>query len=156
MSKSLNRVRRALEAANLDAKIVELSDGTRTAAEAASTVGCDIDQIAKSVIMAGSNSGQLYLFVTAGGKRVDEEKAAALAGEHLTRADAQVVRSRTGFAIGGVSPVGHLTSVNAFFDSHLLKFSQIWAAAGTPHHVFGCDPAALLQILDTQASDFTS
>jgi len=154
MSKSLKRVRAALEAAGCDVDIKEMLEGTRTAAQAAAAVGCEIDQIAKSIIFAGAQTGGLYLFITAGGNQVDPAKAAALAGEELTRADASEVRRLTGFAIGGVSPVGHLTAPNTFFDARLTDFDVIWAAAGTPRHIFAIKPEALGQTTDTQPSDF--
>ena len=82
------------------------------------------------------------LFLTAGGNRVDADKAAALAGEPLGKADAALIRAQTGFAIGGVAPVGHLNPIRAFLDPRLTEFDVVWAAAGTPRHVFPMDPAA--------------
>lgn len=154
MSKSLKRVRAALEAAGLEPQIVETALA-RTAADAASAVGCDVDQIAKSIVFRGETSGKALLFMTAGGNRVDTEKAAAVAGEPLGKADAALVRAQTGFAIGGVSPVGHLNPINAFMDLRLMEFPLVWSAAGTPHHVFAAEPQVLLQISGAQQSDFT-
>ncbi|MBI1492078.1 YbaK/EbsC family protein [Halocynthiibacter styelae] len=156
MSKSLKRVRAALEDAGVVVEIVEMSEGTRTAAEAAAAAGCEIDQIAKSIIFAGAESGGLFLFITAGGNQVDPVKASALAGEELVRADAGEVRKMTGFAIGGVSPVGHLTAPTTFFDKRLSDFDVVWAAAGTPRHIFAIRPAVLSEITKTEQSDFTS
>lgn len=156
MSKSLKRVRAALEAAGCNVEIKEMQDGTRTAAEAAAAAGCDIDQIAKSIIFAGAQTGGLFLFVTAGGNQVDPTKAAKLAGEDLIRADAGEVRRMTGFAIGGVSPVGHLTAPRTFFDSRLMDFDIVWAAAGTPRHIFAIPPTDLCRFLNVQTSEFTS
>ena len=110
MSKSLKRVRAALEAAGIDTEIVE-TPLARTAADAATAIGCEIDQIAKSIIFRGEVRGDAILFLTAGGNQVDPARAAALAGEALGKADAALVRAQTGFAIGGVSPVGHLNPV---------------------------------------------
>lgn len=154
MSKSLKRVRAALETAGIDTRIVE-TPLARTAQDAADAVGCDVDQIAKSIIFRGETSNTAILFLTAGGHRVDPAKATALAGEPLGKADAALVRSQTGFAIGGVSPVGHLNPIRAFFDPRLAEFDQIWAAAGTPHHVFTAKPSEIQQLTDAQTSDFT-
>ncbi len=156
MSKSLKRVRAALEEAGVAVEIVEMSEGTRTAAEAAAAAGCEIDQIAKSIIFAGAESGGLFLFITAGGNQVDPEKASALAGEELVRADAGEVRKMTGFAIGGVSPVGHLTAPTTFFDKRLADFDVVWAAAGTPRHIFAICPTVLCETSKTEHTDFTT
>ena len=115
MSKSLARVEAALRDAGLDAEIREMGD-TRTALDAATAVGCEVDQIAKSIIFRGEDSGHVVLFLTAGGNRVDAAKATALAGQPLGKADANLIRAETGFAIGGVAPVGHLTEIAAFID----------------------------------------
>ncbi len=155
MSKSLKRVRATLEAAGLTPQIVE-TPLARTAADAAEAIGCEIDHIAKSIIFGGQDSGAALLFVTAGGNRVDNSKASALAGEPLGKADAALIRAQTGFAIGGVAPIGHLTKPRAWFDPRLLDFDLIWAAAGTPHHVFGLEPSKILRISGAQISDFTT
>ena len=155
MSKSLNRVRAALEAAGLAVEIRQTGDQTRTARQAAAVVGCALDQIVKSMIFRGAESGELMLFLTAGGNQVQEGKAAALAGEPLTRADAADVRARTGFAIGGVAPVGHINPIRAFADTHLIGFDRVWAAAGTPHHLFAIAPAALVALTGAEPGDFT-
>ncbi len=154
MSKSTARVRAALQAAGLDPQIRETALA-RTAADAAAAVGCAVDQIAKSIVFRGQTSGAALLFLTAGGNRVAEAKASALAGEPLGKADAALVRAQTGFAIGGVAPVGHLSPIRAFLDPRLLEFDLVWAAAGTPHHVFPIAPTDLLRISGAQAADFT-
>lgn len=139
MSKSLARVRMpALQAAGVAAEPLEMPGDTRTAEQAAAAAGCTLDQIVKSILFAG-DSGRLYLFLTAGGNRVDGARASALAGEVLGRADADQVRRVTGFAIGGVSPIGHLTPLPLWMDPRLLEFSQVWAAAGTAPYL--CDPS---------------
>lgn len=153
MSKSLKRVRAALEAAGIDTEIVE-TPLARTAADAATAIGCEIDQIAKSIIFRGEESGAAILFLTAGGNQVDPDRAAALAGEALGKADAALVRAQTGFAIGGVAPVGHLNPIRAFADTRLMDFDVVWAAAGTPHHVFRANPAELLRISGAQPAEF--
>src|SRR5690606_14541258 len=106
MSKSLQRVQSALKDAGIAALIRETDDSARTAEGAAAAVGCAVDQIAKSIIFRGEGSGHLVLFLTAGGNRVDAAKASALAGQRLGKADAGLIRAETGFAIGGVAPVG--------------------------------------------------
>jgi prolyl-tRNA editing enzyme YbaK/EbsC (Cys-tRNA(Pro) deacylase) len=155
MSKSLKRVRAALEAAGIETEIRETA-GSRTAQEAADAVGCTLDQILKSIIFRGQESGEAILFMTAGGNQVDAEKAARLAGEPLGRADAALVRAQTGFAIGGVAPLGHLTPPRAFFDPRLLDFDTVWTAAGTPTHVFAADPHPIQKISGAQVADFTT
>ncbi len=155
MSKSLKRVVSALEAAGISAEIAEMPEETRTAQQAADAAGCALDQILKSIIFRGEVSGTAILFMTAGGNQVDAAKASALAGEPLGKADAALIRGQTGFAIGGVAPIGHTTSIRAFLDPKLLKFPLIWAAAGTPRHIFSVDPSIILQISRAQLVDFT-
>lgn len=156
MSKSLKRVFSALAEAGLDIAPLELGPETRTAQQAADAAACTLDQIAKSVIFEGRTSGRAILFVTAGGNQVDPGKAGALAGEPLGKADAGLIRTQTGFAIGGVAPIGHLNPITSFFDPRLLDFGVIYAAAGTPRHIFPVDPQVLLQICGAQLSDFTA
>ena len=154
MSKSLKRVMRALGDAGLDIAPLELGPETRTAQQAADAVGCALDQIAKSVIFAGTETGKAILFVTAGGNKVDASKASLAAVEPLGKADAALIRAQTGFAIGGVAPIGHLNPITAFFDPRLIEFDVIYAAAGTPRHIFPIDPQVLLKIPDAQLYDF--
>lgn len=156
MSKSLKRVKQALSDAGMTCEIVETGTDTHTAAQAAEAAGCQLDQIVKSIIFRGDTSGQAILFLTAGGNRVDDQKAAICAGEPLGKADAALIRAQTGFAIGGVSPVGHLNPIQAFVDPKLMGFSTIWAAAGTPHHVFELTPAQLVDLTGGQVAEFTT
>lgn len=156
MSKSLKRVQIALTDAGIDADIREMADGTRTAQDAARAVGCHVDQIAKSIIFRGEDTGHVVLFLTAGGNLVDADKATAVAGQKLGKADAQQIRAETGFAIGGVSPVGHLTRIEAWIDPRLADFTEVWAAAGTPHHVFAISPADLIRVTGAVTADFTA
>ena len=155
MSKSLARVRTALQAAGLDTEPLEMPGETRTAEDAAAAAGCALDQIVKSVVFQGSTSGRLFLFLTAGGNKVDTTSAAALAGEPLARADVATVRAVTGFAIGGVAPIGHLTPLPVWIDPTLLTFATVWAAAGTPRHIFPVDPARLQQAAQAMSAPFT-
>ncbi|MDO5703613.1 MAG: YbaK/EbsC family protein [Paracoccus sp. (in: a-proteobacteria)] len=154
MSKSLTRVRAALAEAGLDAEILEMADSTRTAENASRAAGCHVDQIAKSIIFRGEDSGHVILFLTAGGNRVDPTKAARVAGQPLGKADAALIRAETGFAIGGVAPIGHLRPITAFFDRRLLDFPQVWAAAGTPRHIFAIAPDRLQAITRSCEADF--
>jgi prolyl-tRNA editing enzyme YbaK/EbsC (Cys-tRNA(Pro) deacylase) len=156
MSKSVERVRAALAAAGVAVELREMADETRTAQMAADAVGCSIDQIAKSILFLGADSGQLRLFVTAGGNQVDPARASALAGEALGRAEARLVREVTGFAIGGVAPLGHLTALPTWMDPRLTAFPLVWAAAGTPRHVFGIAPQMLAVITGATVADFTA
>ncbi len=153
MSKSLKRVTAALEAAGLAARPMEMAAETRTAVEAAAAAGCALDQIVKSILFQGA-SERLYLFLTAGGNRVDAEKAAALAGEPLGRADANSVRAVTGFAIGGVAPIGHLSALPLWADRRLMDFTEVWAAAGTPRHIFPVAPEDLIRVTGAVLADF--
>ena len=153
MSKSLKRVSAAL--AGETTEIRETGEA-KTALQAAAELGVEVDQIAKSIIFQGQTTGQALLFITAGGNQVCENKAAALADEPLGRADAALVRAQTGFAIGGVSPLAHKTPIRSFFDPRLMDFPLIWAAAGTPHHVFRLTPARLLEKSAAQHADFTT
>ena len=145
-----------LEATGIVHEILEMGEETRTAEQAASAAGCHIDQIAKSIIFQDAAKAQTVLFITAGGNQVDPKRAANVAQTELQRADAATVRAQTGFAIGGVAPIAHLSSPRAFFDPRLLEFTTIWAAAGTPKHIFSISAAELLTISDAQVIDFTS
>lgn len=155
MSKSLRRVRAALQAAGIESDIVEMAEGTRTAEDAARAAGCEVDQIVKSIIFRGEETGHVVLFLTAGGNRVSAAKASALAGQPLGKADAELIRAETGFAIGGVAPLGHLAPVRSHFDPRLLDFATLWAAAGTPRHIFAAAPEALLAATGATTAAFT-
>ena len=154
MSKSLARVRRAIAESGLRAEV--LTPGpSRTAEAAAAACCCDINQIVKSLIFQGE-SGQVYLFLTAGGNQLDPARAAGVAGEPLNRADAATVRTVTGFAIGGVAPIGHLSAPRIFADDTLLGFATVYAAAGTPEHVFSVEPGALFAACGARIAEFVA
>lgn len=155
MSKSLARVTLALRQGGVDAVPLEMPGETRTAEQAAAAAGCGLNQIVKSILFQGE-SGQLCLFLTAGGNQVDAARASALAGEPLGRADGRTVREVTGFAIGGVAPLGHLTPLPVWMDPTLLGFAQVWAAAGTPRHIFAIAPAELLALSGAVIADFVA
>ncbi|TDL84284.1 YbaK/EbsC family protein [Palleronia sediminis] len=154
MSKSLARVRAALRAAGIPAEPVESRVPTRTAAEAAAGIGVETDQIGKAIVFVGGTSGAPLLFLTAGSRRVDLDRAAALAGEALGRADAAAIRALTGFAIGGVAPLGATGPLRGFMDRRLFDFDTIWCAAGTPRHNFPAAPAALARATGAEIGDF--
>ncbi len=119
-----------------DFRVLEFDESTRTAADAAAAIGCTVAQIAKSLIFRAMDSGRPVLAIASGSVRVDEARLAALLGEDIGRADAAFVREQTGYAIGGVPPVGHRTPPVIFIDETLLAFDTIWAAGGTPNAVF--------------------
>ncbi|MEZ5811271.1 MAG: YbaK/EbsC family protein [Rhizobiaceae bacterium] len=121
-----------------------MGESTRTAEEAATRCGCAVDQIVKSLIFQGAQSGSLYLFLVRGSRRLDLDKAAAAAGEALQRADVRLVRERTGFAIGGVSPIGYDDPVPVFADEGLMAFDSVWSAAGAHDAVFEAAPGLLI------------
>jgi prolyl-tRNA editing enzyme YbaK/EbsC (Cys-tRNA(Pro) deacylase) len=121
---------------------------TRTSAEAAAAVGCTVGQIAKSIVFRAVSSQRPVLVLTSGVNRVSESAVAVLVGEPLAKADADFVRARTGFVIGGVPPVGHAESLITFIDEDLLQFAEIWAAAGTPNAVFRLTPEELVRLTD--------
>ena len=159
MSKSRRRVKAALDKLGLEDTIRETA-GATTAQMATDAVGCDVDKIGKSIIfligfLIGA-IGQVVLFITAGGQQVDRRKAEAIVGETLSKADSTLIRTTTGFAIGGVSPVAHKTPYPIYFDETLLKYDVIWVAAGTPSHVFRIPPDLLTQKISVQVYDFIS
>ena len=151
---SVDRVRAALLAAGHADTIQAFPEGTRSAAEAAAAEGCTVAQIAKSIVFrgvpepSGSGPDRVVLVVASGANRVNPAKAAACCagGMALRRADAAWVREATGFAIGGVSPVGHAAPPVVLVDRDLAAFDRVWAAAGSPTHVFATTPGELLRI----------
>lgn len=146
LSSSAQKVQTALDALGLGHKVMELPQSTRTAAEAAEAIGCQVEQIAKSLIFKRKHTQRPVLVVASGGNRVNEKKLAALLGEPIERADADFVRERTGFVIGGVPPLAHAEPLETFLDEDLWQYEAIWAAAGTPRAVFGLAPADLAKI----------
>jgi prolyl-tRNA editing enzyme YbaK/EbsC (Cys-tRNA(Pro) deacylase) len=148
---SVERVRAALLAAGHPDTITEFPEGTRTAADAAAAVGCTVAQIAKSIVFrAGARA---VVVIASGANRVDAAKVGEAIGEKVRRADADWVREATGFAIGGVSPLGHVAPPILLFDRDLLALDPIWAAAGSPAHVFRTDPATLARVTGAVVAD---
>ena len=139
-------MRQALDEAGLPAQILELPGAARTAKAAAEFLGCEVGQIANSLVFRGKTSGAALLVMSSGAKRVDLERLAQVAGEPVGKADADFVRHSTGFVIGGVAPVGHVAPLRTFVEESLAAHSEIWAAAGHPHTVFRLTYADLLRI----------
>lgn len=154
MSKSLKRVIKHAEDLELKIKVIEMLSSTKTAQQAADAVDCDLDQIVKSIIFHGKTSDTPVLFLTAGGNRVCANKASNTTDEPLGKADAGLIRTRTGFAIGGVSPIGHLNPIRCFVDPRLMDFDTLWAAAGTPNHLFSIGSDKLLAATKGVIADF--
>jgi prolyl-tRNA editing enzyme YbaK/EbsC (Cys-tRNA(Pro) deacylase) len=127
-------------------QVLELPASTRTAQEAAEAVGCSVGQIVKSLIFRGASSGQPYLLLVSGSNRVNTHQLEERLGERLAKADAEYVRSITGFAIGGVPPVGHQQHLETIIDPDLLQYQRVFAAAGTPFAVFELTPDELLAL----------
>jgi prolyl-tRNA editing enzyme YbaK/EbsC (Cys-tRNA(Pro) deacylase) len=141
---SAERVRQALVALGHAPDIREFGETTRTSADAAAAIGCTVGQIAKSVVFRAAGSNRAVLIIASGANRVNEKLVADALGERIVKADAAFVRGKTGFAIGGVAPVGHTEAPVVIIDADLLQYAEIWAAAGTPNAVFRLTPAALV------------
>lgn len=150
---SVQRVEQALAALGIETSIVEFAASTRTAVEAAREIGCDVAQIAKSIVLRGLEDDSCILVIASGASRVDEKKVAALIGQPVGKADAAFVRARTGFAIGGVAPVGHAGPVTVLVDESLWSLDPIWAAAGAPNAVFCLSADDLHRIPDIRVED---
>ena len=137
------RVAAAATAAGLATEVHEMPASTRTAVDAAKACGCVVAQIVKSLVFRGATTGTPYLLLVSGANRVNEQAVAATLGEALMRPDANYVRDITGFAIGGIPPLGHATALATYIDTDLLAFDVVWAAAGTPNCVMRLEPQAL-------------
>lgn len=148
LSPSARRIQEVLTAAvsasGTALEVVELPQSTRTAAQAAAAIGCTVAQIAKSIVFRTAAGKAPLLVIASGVNRIDEARVAALAGEPIEKADADYVREATGFAIGGIPPLGHAQPLRTFIDEDLLALGDIWAAAGTPNAVFKLVPQALV------------
>jgi prolyl-tRNA editing enzyme YbaK/EbsC (Cys-tRNA(Pro) deacylase) len=143
-SSSVERVRSALAAAGVEAQVVELPQSTRSAGEAAEAIGCRVEQIAKSVVFRRLEGDAPVLVIASGPNRVDEARVAAHLGSAIAKADADYVRRTTGFAIGGVPPLGHSSALRTLIDRDLLDLEVIWVAAGSPHAVVSLAPQQLV------------
>jgi prolyl-tRNA editing enzyme YbaK/EbsC (Cys-tRNA(Pro) deacylase) len=154
LSPSAQRVQDALDAAGVATRIVEYEVPARTSAEAAAVLGCEVGQIAKSLVFRAA-SGRPVLVIASGALRVDERKVGALAGEAIGKADAAFVREATGYAIGGIPPFAHAQPMIAFVDRNLLQFPVVYAAGGIPHAMFPIAPHDLARISGGMIADVT-
>ncbi len=152
-SPSVARVRAALAAHGLADGIVSLPAAARTARDAAAQLGCEVAQIANSLVFRGERSGSALLVMSSGANRVDPARLEMIFGEPAGKADAAFVREHSGFAIGGVAPVGHATTMRTVIDRDLMSHREIWAAAGHPHTVFPLTPDALARITGGAVED---
>ena len=133
---SVGRVRQVLEASGLPLQVRNMEETTRTAAEAAAAIGCEVGQIAKSIVFQGKKSGMPFLVIASGANRINERKVAKYFGEALRKPDADYVLEHTGCAIGGIPPVGHIEEIPCLLDEDLFQYAELWAAAGSPFAVF--------------------
>jgi prolyl-tRNA editing enzyme YbaK/EbsC (Cys-tRNA(Pro) deacylase) len=152
LSASAQRVQDALDAAGVATRIVEYDAPARTSVEAAAVLGCEVGQIAKSLVFR-SASGVPVLVIASGAHRVDEAKVAALAGDRIGKADAGFVRTVTGYAIGGIPPLAHATRAITFVDRNLLAYDTVYAAGGTPHAMFPIAPRDLVRVAQGTVAD---
>lgn len=152
LSPSAQKVQDALTARGFPLTVLELAQSTRTSAEAAEAVGGTVAQIVKSIIFRAANTDRVVLVLTSGANRVNERAVSALLGEPLAKADADFVRARTGFVIGGVAPVGHTETPATFIDEDLLGHAEVWAAAGTPNALFKLTPDQLVRMTGGQVA----
>ena len=143
-------VQEALASRGLQCQVVELPSSTRTAREAAASIGCEVAQIAKSIVFKASESGRAIMVVASGVNRINEKAIASCLGEPVEKANPEFVRESTGFAIGGVPPCGHGQSLITFVDRDLLRLDVLWAAAGTPNAVFRVEPEDLVALTGGQ------
>jgi prolyl-tRNA editing enzyme YbaK/EbsC (Cys-tRNA(Pro) deacylase) len=148
LSSSAKKVQEVLKVLGLELQVVELQETTRTSADAARAVGCEVGQIAKSLVFRGQRTQRPILVIASGSNRVNEKRVGELISEPLGKADADFVRQKTGFVIGGVPPVGHAEKLEVFIDEDLLRYSEIWAAAGTPNAVFRLTPSDLVRMTE--------
>ncbi len=158
LPESAQRVAAVLQAAGHTRAPLMLDDAARTAQQAADALGIQLGQIAKSIIFRRKPDDVAVLVITSGDKRVDEAKVQALVcadGEKLDRADAEFVKSKTGFAIGGVAPIAHATAPVCLMDRELFRFTTVWAAAGHPHAVFEATPQTLQTLSGAPVADVT-
>jgi prolyl-tRNA editing enzyme YbaK/EbsC (Cys-tRNA(Pro) deacylase) len=148
LSPSAQKIQDQIKSLGYDYIVIEHGESTRTAQEAADRAGCELGQIVKSLIFKGKESSKPILVLTSGANRVDEKRISGYAGEPIGRADADFVRSVTGFAIGGVPPVGHIQKMETYIDEDFLQYPTVWAAAGTPNAIFELKTEDLQKMTD--------
>jgi len=144
LSPTAQKVQDLITSLGFSCKVIEFQESTRTAQEAAERAGCTLGQIIKSLIFKGKMTNKPILVLTSGVNRVNEKRISEYAGEPITRADADFVREVTGFAIGGVPPIGHFQKMETYLDEDLMNYKTVWAAAGTPNAIFELVPNDLL------------
>ncbi len=150
LSPTAQKVQDLLTSRGFNIHVIEYAESTRTSQEAADRAGCSLGQITKSLVFKGKKTHKPILVLTSGSNRVDEARLGELAGEAIGRADADFVRTATGFAIGGVPPLGHAQPMETYMDEDLLQYETIWAAAGTPNAIFELTPADLQKMTGAQ------
>jgi prolyl-tRNA editing enzyme YbaK/EbsC (Cys-tRNA(Pro) deacylase) len=148
LSSTAQKFQDLLKSLGYDYTVIEHAESTRTAQEAADRAGCELGQIVKSLIFKGKVSGKPILVLTSGANRVDEKRISEYAGEAIGRANADFVRSVTGFAIGGVPLIGHTQKMETYLDEDFLGYDTIWAAAGTPNAIFELKTQDLQKMTD--------
>jgi len=146
LSNSAQKVQNALNAHGLPCEVYEMPDTTRTARDAAQAAGCEVGQIVKSLVFKGVRTNKPYLVLASGANRVNEKQLGKIVDEPVKMPDADFVREKTGFAIGGVPPLGHAEKLEILIDEDLLPYDEIWAAAGTPNAIFKLTPMDLQKI----------
>lgn len=151
LSSSAQKVQDLLTSRGFNCTVIEFAESTRTSQEAAERARCSLGQITKSMIFRGTSSHKPILVLTSGANRVDEARISQYAGEPINRADADFVRVATGFAIGGVPPLGHAQAMETYVDEDLLQYATIWAAAGTPNAIFELTPDDLQKMTGGKA-----
>lgn len=155
LSKNAKRVQSALAGFGLDLVVVEFPESTRTAQDAANAIGCQVEQIVKSLVFQCQPSGKAVLIAASGGNRVNEKRIKEILGEKIVRADVEFVKEVTGYPIGGVPPLAHTQPIETIIDEDLLQYEEIWAAAGTPNAVFRLSPQELVLITGGRVAKIT-
>lgn len=152
LATSARKVQEALDDHGLSHTVVQFSESTRTAAEAAAAIGCDVEQIAKTLVFMTTDTYEPIIVIACGSTRVNEAKISEVVSHPVRKAHAAFVLEKTGYAIGGIPPIGHATQITTLIDQGLLKLSEIWAAAGTPHAVFRLTPDDLVRLTAGQVA----
>jgi len=150
LGKSASKIQKELNKYGLELNVVTMQGSTRTCVEAANTIGCEVGQIVKSIIFRGKTTGIPILIIASGNNRINEKKMREYLGEPVSRPDANFVQETTGFAIGGIPPIGHLNKLKCLIDADLFEYNELWAAAGTPFDVFKITPDQLASITQGQ------
>lgn len=156
MKESSRKVVDALVVAGVDTRVIEFAESTRTAGEAAAAVGTTEGRIVKSLVFTAGDDGEPVLALVSGDNRLDTAKLAAHLGQAVRRADADKVREATGFAIGGIPPLGHARPLPVYIDHDLMGYDTVYAAAGTPNSVFPIAPTDLQRVTGATVLDLAA